>query len=116
MIRQAMPWHTTPSSVHRVSTNGSAVLAGRATTITCRSVSAVVSAGGRLFYIFDEGPRASIEVPSQWSLIARDAFNGTILWKREIPHRWQCFVLRTEVAKDSRREATGNWQTFRFGS
>ena len=51
------------------------------------SVSAVVSSGGRLFTIFDEAPRASIEVPSQWSLIARDAFNGTILWKRPIA-RW----------------------------
>jgi outer membrane protein assembly factor BamB len=50
------------------------------------SVSAVVTSGGRLFTIFDEAPRASIEVPSEWSLIARDAFNGTILWKRPVPH------------------------------
>ena len=32
----------------------------------------------------DEGPREAILLPSQWSLIARDAFNGTILWKRPI--------------------------------
>ena len=48
------------------------------------SLSAMVSAGGRVFYIMDEGPRESILLPSQWSLIARDAFNGTLLWKRPI--------------------------------
>jgi SAM-dependent methyltransferase len=56
------------------------------------SVSAAVTAGGRVFYIFDEAPRASILVPPEWSLIARDAFNGTILWKRPIAswhtHLW----------------------------
>ncbi len=56
------------------------------------SVSAAVTASGRVFYIFDEAPRASILVPPKWSLIARDAFNGTILWKRPIPswhtHLW----------------------------
>jgi len=49
------------------------------------SSSAVVSAGGRNFYIFDEGPDLSIQLPSRWFLIApRDAFNGKILWKRPI--------------------------------
>ena len=48
------------------------------------SMTSLVSSGGRLFYIFDEGPTASVQLPSKWSLVARDAFNGTILWKREI--------------------------------
>ncbi len=48
------------------------------------STSACVSAGGRIFYIIDEGSRASIQLPSSWTLVARDAFNGTILWKRPI--------------------------------
>jgi len=56
------------------------------------SVSAMVSAGGRIFYIFDEGSTASIMLPPKTVLIARDAFNGTILWKRDIPtwhtHLW----------------------------
>jgi len=56
------------------------------------SVSAMVSAGGRVFYIFDEGSTASIMLPPKTFLIARDAFNGTILWKRSIPkwftHLW----------------------------
>jgi len=48
------------------------------------SLSSLVSTNGRLFYIFDEGSTASIVLPSHWSLIARDAFNGTVLWKRPI--------------------------------
>jgi len=56
------------------------------------SMSALVSTRGRLFYIMDEGPTASIQLPPQWVLVARDAFNGTVLWKRPIEswntHRW----------------------------
>ncbi len=56
------------------------------------STSALVSTGGRIFYVFDEGPTASIVLPPKWVLIARDAFNGTVLWKRPIPkwheHLW----------------------------
>ncbi len=56
------------------------------------SMSALVSTKGRIFYIMDEGSRASIQLPARWFLIARDAFNGTVLWKRPIPtwntHRW----------------------------
>jgi len=49
------------------------------------SMNAMVSAGGRIFYVMDEGSRASIQLPPKWKLIARDAFNGTILWKRDLP-------------------------------
>jgi len=50
------------------------------------SVSAMVSAGGRLFYIGDE-TLACVDgtVPGKWFLVARDAFNGIVLWKRRIP-------------------------------
>ncbi|MCX7049070.1 MAG: PQQ-binding-like beta-propeller repeat protein [Candidatus Sumerlaeota bacterium] len=48
------------------------------------SLDAMVSANGRVFYIMDEGPTAAILLPSKWFLVARDAFNGTILWKRPI--------------------------------
>jgi outer membrane protein assembly factor BamB len=55
-------------------------------------VSAMVSSGGRIFYIIDEGPMASIQLPSKWRLVARDAFNGIVLWKRDIAlwhtHLW----------------------------
>ncbi|MCK5802923.1 MAG: PQQ-binding-like beta-propeller repeat protein [Lentisphaeria bacterium] len=52
------------------------------------SMSALVSSGGRMFYIFDEGATDSIMLPSKWHLIARDAFNGIVLWKRPLPD-WQ---------------------------
>ena len=50
------------------------------------SLCAMVSADGRLFYIFDEGPTGIIDrrIPDKWKLIARDAFNGVVLWKQEI--------------------------------
>jgi len=48
------------------------------------SVSAMVSARGRIFYIVDEGLTADIRMPVRWRLVARDAFNGVILWKRAI--------------------------------
>ena len=48
------------------------------------SVSAVVSSGGRIFSIVDEAPAAFVALPSEWRLVARDAFNGVLLWKRPI--------------------------------
>jgi len=51
------------------------------------SVSAVVTSGGRIFSIMDEGPKASIQYPADWHLTARDAFSGALLWKRAIP-KW----------------------------
>ena len=55
---------------------------------TTASMSAMVSANGRIFYILDEGPKESIELPSENYLIARDAYSGTILWKLPIKE-WQ---------------------------
>jgi len=53
--------------------------------------SAMVSANGRNFYIFEDAPRASILIPPQWHLYARDAFNGTLLWERTIA-RWHEYL------------------------
>jgi len=47
------------------------------------SFQALVSAGGRVFYLIDEAPQVSLFLPSDWQLVARDAFNGKILWKRK---------------------------------
>ena len=48
------------------------------------SLSAMVSAHGRLFSIVDEGPTGIVDkrISDKWTLIARDAFNGVVLWKR----------------------------------
>jgi outer membrane protein assembly factor BamB len=53
---------------------------------------AMVSARGRIFYVTDEGLRSHVFLPSKWVLIARDGFNGTILWKKPLvdwhPNNW----------------------------
>ncbi len=51
------------------------------------SISAAATAQGRIYYIVDEAPLASIRYPADWQLVARDAFNGTLLWKRPLA-RW----------------------------
>jgi len=57
------------------------------------SLTGMVSARGRVFYILDEGP-ASIggPVPDKWRLVARDAFSGVLLWKHPVPDwGWQAW-------------------------
>lgn len=44
----------------------------------------MVSAEGTLFYIVDEATAGSMLVPGRWLLVARDAFNGVLLWKKPI--------------------------------
>ncbi|NQT51974.1 PQQ-binding-like beta-propeller repeat protein, partial [bacterium] len=64
------------------------------------SLVAMVSAGGRLFYVFDEGLTGVTRdpLPERWTLIARDAFNGILLWKRPVAKwrsgRWRNKALR----------------------
>ncbi len=47
---------------------------------------AMVSAGGRVFAVIDEGPIgiSTENLPDKWVLIARDAFNGRVLWRRPV--------------------------------
>ena len=49
------------------------------------SLGACVTTGGRLFYVVDKAPPADVRFPSQWFLVARDAFNGVVLWERSAP-------------------------------
>jgi outer membrane protein assembly factor BamB len=71
---------------------------------TTASLSALVSANGRIFYILDEGPKESIQLPAKNFLVARDAFSGTILWKLPLPE-WQnhLFPLKSGPAYLPRR-------------
>ncbi len=68
------------------------------------AISAMVSAGGRLFYIFDHASPQAIQLPSKWLLVGRDAFSGTLLWKRPI-EMWhtQMFRLKSGPAQLPRR-------------
>jgi len=77
------------------------------------SMSALVSTGGRMFYIMDEGSRISIQLPSKWKLIARDAFNGTVLWKRDIEN-WQSHLwpLKSGPTQLSRRLISTDYSVY----
>ena len=55
------------------------------------SMSAMVTAGGRVFYIIDEGPISSVYLPPEWKLVARDAFSGVLLWKKPIAN-WEAHL------------------------
>ena len=65
------------------------------------SLCAMVSGKGRLFYVFDEGLPGvtAASLPEKWTLIARDAFNGILLWKRPLTEwgsdRWKNRALRS---------------------
>ena len=59
---------------------------------TDMSVTAAVTSGGRIFHTLDDGPigihetgQAKRQLPDKCSLVARDAFNGIVLWKRPVP-------------------------------
>jgi outer membrane protein assembly factor BamB len=48
------------------------------------SLSTVVTAQGRMFYIVDNGPVFDPDEAAQWTVTARNAFNGTFLWQQAI--------------------------------
>ena len=64
-------------------------------------LSSIVSAGGRLYYILDEGPIGITDArfPAQWSLVCRDAFNGILIWKRPLP-KWGWQAWNNERVND----------------
>jgi SAM-dependent methyltransferase len=48
------------------------------------SMTAMVTAGGRIFCMLDDAPPGTTGMPARWSLYARDAFNGILLWKKPL--------------------------------
>ncbi len=77
---------------------------------TPSGIEGLVSAGGRLFYFFDEGLIGITDqrLPERWSLVCRDAFNGKLLWKRPVrPWGWP------EWARE--RFEGNDWTTIRGG-
>ncbi len=68
------------------------------------SVSAMVSAGGRLFSIVDVGSLAFAAARPRWRLVARDAFSGVRLWQREVaPWEYHLRDFRSGPADLARR-------------
>lgn len=47
----------------------------------------MVTAGGRLFYVLDEGPIGVVDkrLPDRHAVYARSAYNGVVLWRRPLP-------------------------------
>ena len=70
---------------------------------TPSGIQSPVSAGGRLFYLFDEGLIGITDerLPDRWSLVCRDAFNGKLLWKRSLNSwGWRQWSLERWQGKD----------------
>jgi len=88
------------------------------------SFPALVTARGRMFHIFDKG-LTGMEDPrlgERWMLIARDAFNGTLLWQRPLTtwgsHVWRNRALRFFGGNIARRLVADEdelYVTFEFG-
>jgi outer membrane protein assembly factor BamB len=55
------------------------------------SISSVVTARGRMFYIIDNGPVFDPNESAQWTITARNAFSGVYLWERPIKS-WTNFM------------------------
>lgn len=87
---------------------------------TPSGIQSPVSAGGRLFYYFDEGLIGITDerLPDRWSLVCRDAFNGMLLWKQPLeawgwrewsPGKWEgkdwtaLRAGRTDVPNENQR-------------
>jgi len=59
------------------------------------SVSSLVSSRGRLFTVEDLGSAEHPALPGKFALVARDAFNGIVLWQRPFPD-WHPVNIHTK--------------------
>ena len=83
-------------------------------------ISAMVTAGGRFFCVQDETPTSLFNIDAKWILTARDAFNGVILWRRELPgwtnEGWGRVVQRKETPAAPAGLILGVWGDLTGGS
>lgn len=88
------------------------------------SFPAMVTAQGRVFYVLDKGVTGMEDprLPEKWTLMARDAHNGTLLWERPLPtwgtHAWRQRALRFFGGTIARRlvvDEDNLYCTFDFG-
>ena len=49
------------------------------------TVPMLVSSKGRIFYFEESSPAGVTNIKTKWYLTARDAFNGVLLWRSEVP-------------------------------
>jgi outer membrane protein assembly factor BamB len=58
------------------------------------TMNVMVTNGKQLFYIIDRSPIKLPELlPGRWALVARDAFNGVVLWSKPLPV-WQPYYVK----------------------
>jgi outer membrane protein assembly factor BamB len=75
------------------------------------SLNGIVSSNGRLFYLMDDGPVGVAGVPQSWTLYARDAFNGILLWKRRLSNwGWNVWSEDSRSRSSSRFDHPPDWQ------
>ncbi len=60
------------------------------------SITSLVSSKGRLFTVEDLASAEHPALPGKFALVARDAFNGIVLWQRPFPD-WHPINIRTKV-------------------
>ncbi len=77
------------------------------------SLAAMVTAAGKLFYVWDEEVIGLVDkrMPDAWTLIARDAFNGALLWKKPITDYgwrkwhdesiWDDYLVRAKMLRNA---------------
>jgi len=63
--------------------------------LTLPSITSFVSSKGRLFTIEDQGSAQHPALPGKFTLVARDAFNGIVLWQRRFAD-WQPVNIYTK--------------------
>ena len=74
------------------------------------SISSLVSSKGRLFTVEDLGSAEHPALPGKFALVARDAFNGIVLWQRPFPdwHPVNIHTKDTPVQLQRRLAAIGD--------
>ncbi len=72
---------------------------------TNSSLAAMVSSEKRIYYIWDQSVIGIVDprMPARWTLMARDAFNGRLLWERPMPD-WGWRKWHDETRWDDPRE------------
>ncbi len=68
---------------------------------TVQGIETIVSCKGRLFYIVDDAPPSVSEaLPERWRLVARDAFSGVLLWKRDMGEfGWKAWAEKALIGR-----------------
>ncbi|MCD6304477.1 MAG: PQQ-binding-like beta-propeller repeat protein, partial [Planctomycetes bacterium] len=64
--------------------------------MTMPSITSMVSAKGRVFTIEDRAPAEHPALPGEFALVARDGFNGIVLWVHPFPD-WHPVNIRTKL-------------------